>query len=44
MGTIVHQGSALGVVVRTGAGTAFGQIAAGLSEKLGIVGAAVGSS
>jgi Mg2+-importing ATPase len=33
MGTIVHQGSALGVVVRTGAGTAFGQIAAGLSEK-----------
>jgi Mg2+-importing ATPase len=35
MGTIVHQGSALGVVVRTGAGTAFGQIAAGLSEKQG---------
>ncbi|MGD0880760.1 MAG: magnesium-translocating P-type ATPase [Acidimicrobiales bacterium] len=33
MGTIVHQGSALGVVVRIGASTAFGQIAAGLSEK-----------
>ena len=33
MGTIVHQGSALGVVVRTGARTAFGQIAAGLAEK-----------
>jgi len=33
MGTIVHQGSALGVVVRSGARTAFGQIAAGLSEK-----------
>jgi Mg2+-importing ATPase len=35
MGTIVHQGSAVGVVVRTGARTAFGQIAAGLSEKQG---------
>ena len=35
MGTIVHQGSALGVVVRTGARTAFGQIAAGLAEKQG---------
>ena len=35
MGTIVHQGSALGVVVRSGARTAFGQIAAGLSEKQG---------
>jgi Mg2+-importing ATPase len=35
MGTIVHQGSAVGVVVRTGASTAFGQIAAGLSEKQG---------
>ena len=35
MGTIVHQGSALGVVVRTGPRTAFGQIAAGLSEKQG---------
>ena len=33
MGTIVHQGSAAGVVVRTGAHTAFGQIAAGLGEK-----------
>ena len=33
LGTIVHQGSALGVVVRTGARTAFGQIAAGLEEK-----------
>jgi len=33
MGTIVHQGSALGVVVRTGGRTAFGQIAAGLAEK-----------
>jgi len=35
MGTIVHQGSALGVVVRTGSRTAFGQIAAGLAEKHG---------
>ncbi len=35
MGTIVNQGSALGVVVRTGSGTAFGQIAAGLAEKHG---------
>jgi Mg2+-importing ATPase len=33
MGTIVHQGSGLGVVVATGTGTAFGQIAAGLAEK-----------
>jgi Mg2+-importing ATPase len=33
MGTIVHQGSGSGVVVRTGTGTAFGQIAAGLAEK-----------
>ena len=33
MGTIVHQGSALGVVVQTGAHTAFGKIAAGLSER-----------
>jgi Mg2+-importing ATPase len=33
MGTVVHQGSALGVVVRSGARTAFGQIAAGLGEK-----------
>ncbi len=35
MGTIVHQGSALGVVVGTGSRTSFGQIAAGLSEKQG---------
>ncbi len=33
MGTIVHQGSALGVVVATGSRTAFGQIAAGLAER-----------
>jgi Mg2+-importing ATPase len=33
MGTIVHQGSALGVVVSSGSRTAFGQIAAGLSER-----------
>ena len=35
MGTIVHQGSAVGVVVETGPRTAFGQIAAGLSERVG---------
>jgi len=35
MGTIVHQGSARGVVIRTGARTAFGQIAAGLTERQG---------
>ena len=33
MGTIVHQGSAQAVVVCTGAGTAFGKIAAGLAER-----------
>lgn len=33
MGTIVHQGSATGVVVQTGPRTAFGRIAAGLAEK-----------
>ena len=33
MGTIVHQGSAAGVVVRTGTGTAFGQIAAGAGRE-----------
>ena len=33
MGTIVQQGSGLGVVVRTGNRTAFGQIAAGLTER-----------
>jgi Mg2+-importing ATPase len=32
MGTVVHQGSASGVVVRTGVRTAFGQIAAGIAE------------
>lgn len=35
MGTVVQQGDGTGVVVRTGAGTAFGQIAAGLAEKHG---------
>ena len=35
MGTIVHQGSATAVVVETGRGTAFGRIAAGLSERQG---------
>ncbi len=35
MGTVVHQGSATGAVVRTGAGTAFGRIAAGLADKHG---------
>jgi len=33
MGTIVHQGSGTGVVVATGTSTAFGQIAAGLTER-----------
>ena len=33
MGTLVHEGSALGVVVATGPRTAFGHIAAGLSEQ-----------
>ncbi len=33
MGTLVHQGSALGVVVSSGTRTAFGQIAAGLTER-----------
>jgi len=33
MGTVVHQGEGLGVVVRTGARTAFGEIAKGLSER-----------
>ena len=44
MGTIVHQGSALGVVVRTGARTAFGQIAAGLAERPGQTAFEVGLS
>ncbi|HEY5399313.1 MAG TPA: magnesium-translocating P-type ATPase [Trebonia sp.] len=35
MGTVVHQGSGLGVVVATGARTAFGQIAAGVAGKHG---------
>lgn len=33
MGTVVHQGSGTGVVVRTGGLTAFGEIAKGLGEK-----------
>ena len=33
MGTVVHQGAGRGVVVSTGKSTAFGQIAAGLSER-----------
>ena len=44
MGTIVHQGSALGVVVGTGARTAFGQIAAGLTENQGQTAFEVGLS
>jgi Mg2+-importing ATPase len=35
MGTVVHQGSATGLVVATGPRTAFGHIAAGLSEQPG---------
>ncbi len=35
MGTIVHQGSALAVVVQTGTRTAFGQIAAGVTDDQG---------
>jgi Mg2+-importing ATPase len=33
MGTVVHQGSGTGVVVSTGAATAFGTIATGLGER-----------
>ena len=44
MGTIVHQGSALGAVVGTGARTAFGQIAAGLTENQGQTAFEVGLS
>ena len=43
MGTIVHEGSALGVVVQTGTRTAFGRIAAGLSEHQGQTAFEVGS-
>jgi Mg2+-importing ATPase len=35
MGTVVREGSARGVVVRTGMQTAFGKIAAGLGERQG---------
>lgn len=35
MGTVVHEGSAVGVVVETGGRTAFGRIAAGLTERVG---------
>ncbi len=44
MGTIVHQGSAVGAVVGTGTRTAFGRIAAGLTEKPGQTGFEVGLS
>ena len=44
MGTIVHQGSATGVVVATGGHTAFGQIAAGLAERQGQTGFEAGLS
>jgi len=44
MGTVVHQGSGLGIVVRTGTRTAFGQIAAGLAEKQGRTAFEVGLS
>ena len=44
MGTIVHEGSALGVVVQTGSRTAFGRIAAGLSEHQGQTAFEVGLS
>jgi len=44
MGTIVHEGSAVGVVIRTGSSTAFGQIAAGLAEKQGRTAFEVGLS
>ena len=35
MGTVVHQGSGVGVVVATGTRTQFGQIATGLTERTG---------
>ena len=44
MGTIVHQGSATGVVVLTGADTAFGRIATGLSQHQGQTAFEVGLS
>ena len=44
MGTVVHQGSGRGVVVRSGTHTAFGQIAAGLSERQGQTAFEVGLS
>ncbi len=44
MGTIVHEGSAVGVVVQTGPRTAFGKIAAGLSEHQGQTAFEVGLS
>ena len=44
MGTIVHEGSATGVVVQTGTRTAFGKIAAGLSEHQGQTAFEVGLS
>jgi Mg2+-importing ATPase len=44
MGTVVHEGSATGVVVGTGARTAFGAIAAGLAEKQGQTSFEVGLS
>ena len=44
MGTIVHEGSALGVVVQTGTGPPSGRIAAGLSEHQGQTAFEVGLS
>jgi Mg2+-importing ATPase len=44
MGTIIHQGSATGVVVDTGRRTAFGQIASGLAERPGLTAFEVGLS
>ena len=44
MGTIVHEGSGLGVVVQSGTHTALGQIAAGLSERQGQTAFEVGLS
>jgi Mg2+-importing ATPase len=44
MGTVIHQGSGVGVVVETGAQTAFGLIAAGLTEQPGQTAFEVGLS